>query len=212
MPDYQLALSILGLLVMVYGVHHQRKQTKLMESQTLSRPARRRGETPGLIWWKSPAIWTLFALMCLTWGPYLLSKSGEEQTIRDYAAGIRAGAINNNTGKPVDITFYVAVDGNEVYKYFPWRAMAVAFVWPTDRDLDDVQDLQKSPAYEIRKAKMEFWFKSDNNIIDQLNKGAPVNYAIILLPRNVTATAFATLRQAKDLGAKIIEIGSWAHH
>jgi hypothetical protein len=208
MPDYQLLLSILGLLVMVYGAHHQRKQTNLMESQVLSRAARRRGEIPRLIWWKSPAIWVLSILMILNWGPYILSTINNDLVIQNKTFGISSGTVDLGSHKFTDLGLRVTVDGNEIYKYSPWRVMAVAFIWTPDKDVNDVQELQKSTAFDIRKDEMVFLFKGSPKLVDQFNKGAPINYAVIILPKNLTPDSFVTLRQAKELGARIFEIGS----
>ena len=210
MPDYyQIVLSIVAVVVAVYGVHEQRKQTRMMETQALSRPAKRRGEVPRVIWWRSPAIIVLLILMCLTWGPFVISKSGEEERLHA-SMGIKTGTFNNSTGKLVDATIYVGIDGNEIYKYSPARVMAAAFVWMIDQNPDDVGNLQKSVTLDIRKGQIEFLFRGDQTFLDQINHGAPINYVVIILPKNVSRDSFATLQQAKDLGARVISIGSQA--
>jgi hypothetical protein len=211
MLEYQFWFGILALLLAFYSAYHQTKQTNLMASQAASRAERRRGEIPRLIWWRSPAILALFALACLVWGPYILSKIHEEERLLNSVAGIRTVTVDNSTGKLKDVGLYVSVDGNEIYKYSPWRVMAAAFVWTSDRDADDVQDLQKSTILDIRKETMQFWFKGNPKFIEQVGKGAPVNFAVIVLPKTISANNFETLRQARDWGAKIIRLGSESH-
>jgi hypothetical protein len=82
------------------------------------------------------------------------------------------------------------------------------FHWTTDRDADDVSDLHKSPAYDIRKDRLELFINTDQKFINEYFLGAPTNYAVILLPQNQMPQNFSTLRQAKILGAKVIQLGA----
>jgi hypothetical protein len=68
-------------------------------------------------------------------------------------------------------------------------------------------DLQKSPIYDIKKTALTFYIKPDKKFIDLFNRGASVNFAIVILPLGLDATSFSTMRQAKAAGAK--NISGW---
>lgn len=68
---------------------------------------------------------------------------------------------------------------------------------------------KKSAAYDIRKEIIHFQIKADQKFVNEYNMGAPNNYALIILPRDLTPQNFATLRQAKTTGAKVINLGSY---
>jgi hypothetical protein len=141
-----------------------------MRLQAASRAERRRGELPRLKWWRSPAILALFGLVALVWVPYIDSKLNEDDRMIKAVAGIRQVTVDNSTGKIVDLGLLVSVDANVIDKYAPRRAMAVAFVWTPDRDVNDVQDLQKSAVLDITKEPMQFWFKGDTKFVQQVSK------------------------------------------
>jgi hypothetical protein len=214
MVDYQFWFPLVGtfsgvvaMLGTLYSAYWQRKAIMMAtEAQGINN---QRGKIQLPIWWKSPAVLALFILSCSLWGPYILSKVNEEDRVRGNG-GIQAATIDNSTGRFIDFTLYVSINGDDIYRYASsWRVMAVGFVWTIDRDLDDIQELQKSPVLEIRKDNMVFLFKGDSKFVDQVSRGAPVNYGLIILPKNLPADAFKTLRQAKDLGAKVVSLGSY---
>jgi hypothetical protein len=103
--------------------------------------------------------------MCLTWGPFILSKLGGEERLHA-SMGIKTGTFSNGTGKLIDATIYIALDGNKIYKYLPSRVMAVAFVWTVDKNPDDMENLQKSAVLDIRKDTMEFLFRSNQTFLE----------------------------------------------
>jgi hypothetical protein len=206
MFEYQFWLAILGVLIAAYTAYLQRKQIMMaIESASPNTGAK---PPSSLVWWKSPAIILLFLLVCVNWGPFILSKIHEEDRVRG-GGGIRAATIDNSTGKYVDFTLYVSINGEDIYQYsLSWRVIAAGFVWTVDIDHDDIQDIHKSASLEIRNEPMVFMIKTDHKFVDQVNKGAPINYCLIILPKKVTPDSFKTLRQAKDLGAKVITMGS----
>jgi hypothetical protein len=86
--------------------------------------------------------------------------------------------------------------------------MAIAFHWPTDKDVDDSEDIQKSQVLDIRNSPLTFYIHPDRKFIDLLNQGSGINYAIIILPSDVPANGFSTMRQAKKEGAEVFPAGS----
>jgi hypothetical protein len=139
MFDYQFWFPILALLIAAYAANLQRKQTNLTISQALKPDG---GVSPPS-WWKSPAVIAVFILACLTWGPYILSQI--EPEVRLQSVGTEISGPADLLGRFINITLNVSLDGNEIYKYYPQKVMAVAYHWPIDKDIDDTQDLQKSP-------------------------------------------------------------------
>jgi hypothetical protein len=51
---------------------------------------------------------------------------------------------SDTSGILLNATLTIAIDGAVRYRYSPQKAMAVAFHWPLDKDVDDNQDLQKA--------------------------------------------------------------------
>jgi hypothetical protein len=131
----------------------------------------------------------------------------EDVSIRDSETGFTE-TVDNATGKLISATAIISIDGSEIYRYNPMRVMGAVFHWTPDRDADDISDLQKSPAYDIRKDRLEFFINTDQKFINEYLFGAPTNYAVILLPQNQMPQNFSTLRQAKILGAKVIQLGA----
>jgi hypothetical protein len=150
----------------------------------------------------------LFLLSCSLWGPFIFNLLSEEPVLRNVETGMD-GVRDNSTGNVIAAVLYTSVDGSEIYKYAQMRVMVAGFHWKPDRDVDDVDDLQKSAAYDIRKEIIHFQIKADQKFINQYNMDAPNNYALIILPRDLTPQNFATLRQAKTAGAKVINLGSY---
>jgi hypothetical protein len=74
--------------------------------------------------------------------------------------------------------------------------------------VDDTEEIQKSQVLDIRKSRLEFYIRPDQKFVSLLNQGSGVNYAIIILPTDMSATSFSTMRQAKKQGAEILVAGS----
>jgi hypothetical protein len=204
MFDYQFWFPVLGLLIAGYAAFLQQKQVNLIISQTpkpdaamLARPL-----------WKSPIVIVMFILACLTWGPYVLTHFPTDKTTTIPNLGITIEGDADQFNRFLNATLSISIDGNQIYGYSPQKVMAVAFHWPTDRDIDDAQDLQKSQVLDIRKSSLTFYMNTSQSFLDLVNKGSPIYYAIIILPTNISGDSFSTMRQVKIEGAKILEAGS----
>jgi hypothetical protein len=205
MFDYQFWLALLGTLGTLYSAYWQRRSA-MMAIEAQGPKHRRAAEAP--TWWKSPSVIALFILVCALWGPFIVNRLSEEPVLRNVTTGMD-GVRDNSSGKLIAAALYITVDGNEIYKYAPMRIMAAGFHWKPDRDVDDVDDLQKSAVYDIRREAITFHINVNQKFINEYNLGAPNNYALIVVPRDLTPQRFATLRQAKAAGAKVINLGSY---
>jgi hypothetical protein len=204
MFDYQFWFALAGTLGTLYAAYWQRKSVIMtMEAQ---RANNLDGTVQPLAWWKSPPFVALFILACSLWGPYILSRLSAPTQLHSVSMGLSGQA--DILDHFLNATITISMDGNEIHTYQPKKAMAVAFHWPTDKDVDDTEDIQKSQVLDIRNSPLAFYIHPDQKFIDMLNRGAGINYAIIILPAGVSANGFSTMRQAKMEGAEILPAGA----
>jgi hypothetical protein len=214
MPDYNFLATLLGtvfgFVAMVSNVYSAYWQRRSVMMAIEARGQENRPEAiPQSAWWINPSVIALFLLSCSLWGRYILSHVTRETSTTIRTVGTDISGSTDIFGHFLQIAITLSVDGNEIYSYFPQKVMAIAFHWPTDTDVDDTPELQKSPVYDIKKSTLTFYIKTaDQKFINLLNGGTGINYALIILPTGVGGDSFTTMRQAKMEGAKILGAGS----
>jgi hypothetical protein len=211
MSDYNFLVTLLAtifgfvaMVINVYSAYWQRRSVLMaIEAQ---RPENRPNVILPSSWWKNPSVIALFLLSCFLWAPYILSRLSAPTQLHSVSMVLDGPADIFNQFLNVAIT--ISMDGNEIYTYHPQKAMAIAFHWPIDRDVDDTEEIQKSQVLDIRDSPLTFYINPDQKFIDSLNRGSGIFYSIIILPMGMSPNSFSTMRQAKMGGAKILPAGA----
>jgi hypothetical protein len=195
MLNTPLIISIASLLAAAIGVYYQRRQTLVAEAEIL------KGRQLGKSWITSPAVITMVALAVLAWIPsikWLLEAPHPEILGWGGVLGMQP------------LTLEITVNGSSLDWYSnSHRLIAVAMHYYGDKDISDVDAIQKSPPFEIRKGAVVIMIRPKETYVNEFVHGAiNTNYHLLLVPRGVNDKAFSTLRQAKELGAFDIWSGS----
>jgi hypothetical protein len=209
--DYQLVVGLAALIVTGYGVHHTRRQTRMMEAQFQPRAARRRGDLPKILWWKSPALMPLAALALLAWAPFLINLLFKPPAATTY---INYGILSQKSNVPLipqyeSIVMHIEYRGDVFYNAHPgYKIVGVAF-HDKGKNQFDTDGLQKSEIYDVTAGEANILIHADQNFITEANSGAKGTiYELIFFPPNIANTGFATLNQAKAMGGTIVTMGA----
>lgn len=89
------------------------------------------------------------------------------------------------------------------------KIAGVAFHYSGTTDIDDAQALQKSGLYDIYKGPITIRIPLDEQFRKSLIVGTwGTNYSLLLVPNGISIDRFATLREAKKLGIRILQLNS----
>jgi hypothetical protein len=204
-PILGLLIAALALIPPYYTAFFQRNQPMIATESQVTESGR--SDTTRSAWWKSPQVIAWFLLWCSLWGPFLYSKLYQDDPILRVGSTL-SGTRDMISGRFLGAALAISIDGAAIYKYAPQKVMVVAFHWPTDRDIDDTENLQKSELLDIRKSGLLFHVPLNQEFISLLSKGESSFYAVIILPPGITTDRFSTMRQAKAAGAKILDAGA----
>lgn len=190
--EYSFWLGLLSLGVASYAAYLQRRQYSLQLAQMT--PSDREGLAR---WWKYPPLVATTVLALLTWGPfaYNLAVTPSLPSIGVISWG---GPLNS-----MQITAGVSKADQSV------RLIAVAFHYDGLIDVLDVDQLQKSSAYDVRLGVVVAMIKPDETFVKETTSGqhGRTNYVLLTLPAANSGQSFKTLRQAFASGAKQIWAG-----
>ncbi len=85
------------------------------------------------------------------------------------------------------------------------KFMAVALQWSGERDLLDSPGLQKSEKFHIRGGPIRIPIPLDQSFYDNIAQGdRDTNYIVLLVPNDLNAKAFETIRSAVNGGAILL--------
>jgi hypothetical protein len=105
----------------------------------------------------------------------------------------------------------VVADGDRFLKYAgKYRIAAGCFAYTGIGDILDVPQLQVSAASDIRPGEIPLrtvWAPSFREHIERLHAGG-LNHVLMLLPTGIKPGQFATFREAKQLGVRLITVGA----
>jgi hypothetical protein len=186
MPDFSIVIALVSLFVGFAGIYYQRRQTLMAEQQSVIR-------NRNYSWITSPAVLAMAALGIVAWVPAIMwLLQGPNPRVLSWG-----GVLNVSP-----IALQITVDGSSLKWYVErYRLIAVAFHYFGEQDIDDVDGIQKSQPYDIRREPQVVMVRPDSKFIAEILRGSvTTNYHLLLVPRGVNDKAFATLRQAKQLG------------
>jgi hypothetical protein len=209
---------VVGFLVYAYLLYRQNKimeeQNDLMREQ--GGAARRMANERTWIDTRWPML-AMAALTLVTWSAVGYDYYDRHKDL-DLVALSRPSVIKNwgpvpppGTSQsglfPMDQLAFVEVvaDGHALLSYADrFHVAAMAFHYDGTVDEDDVKPL-KSNTFDIRDADMEIRIPVGGQYRNELLMGFKVtNYALMLLPKEVSVLEFDTIRQAKALGARVL--------
>lgn len=195
LSDYQFWTGALAVLVASYGAYYQRKQYNLM----LPPPGKRSTKPPPSPWWKYPPLIATFALAALAWVPLAVSFWNRPAIPTIGLAGW--GTTDPLNGLPIGIT--ITKDDPSM------RLMGIAYHYDSTVDVYDVARLQKSALYDVRVSTFAIMIKPDQTFMDEVTSHRHVrtNYLLLSVPSSLANPEFSTLRQATNMGIKIIWSG-----
>jgi hypothetical protein len=209
MPDWQLWIGLLALLVSAATLYYQRRQTKIMEAQvspSLPRPARRRGETVKLVWWKTPALPVLALLVILAWLPKIMDAWEDTKVIHMKDLGY-GGIRTLQSGQTV---LTIAADITPIAQSYGGDYRIVGAAIKTDHSIDLFdEELLKSAAHDLHSGSETFLIPVTPEFVTRMKKGVPLTlYYLLILPKSLSVTQFSTLRQAYSLKVLVSYIGA----
>jgi hypothetical protein len=104
----------------------------------------------------------------------------------------------------------ITVDGDGVLSYKDdYKVMGVAFHDFGKTDMRDISDLSETGLYDIVAGDIQMMVQFSGQFISEFGNGARgTNYVALMIPKTVSPSQFATIRQAESMGAIVIGRGS----
>lgn len=200
--DYQFALSVIGLLLNVYQTHLTRKQL----SGTTGKDKVRSSVPPWKLYWPTLSFVVLILgiwVVPMFTGPLELPEAGSEDilVVSDGNQSNAAGTVASG---------YINVNGDKVWPFRDkYRLVMVCYFWDGLGDELDVDNLEISRPYDIRKGPIYLSLQFSQEFIGLLKekRARQIHYSLLELPRKLQSNRFRTIRQAKAIGGREIWTG-----
>jgi hypothetical protein len=208
--DFQPWIGPLSLVATLAGIYYTRRQTKIMETQaaaSLSRGARRRGETINLKWWKNPSIPVLFILSGLAWAPYIMSFNRENDP---YATLFKSYLIES-VGTITPDTAFMQINTKYLDKYKDDYKLVMVVTTP-DPYVDTLADpdIERSGTYGITGERVTLAVRTTEKLRAKafsVSRGF-INMAAVVLPKKIAPDQIKTLSDVVSFGGVFVAAAS----